>query len=64
VKKLKLLSCKKLSIILEKNRDMLAKEKTPLLLTLTKKTLSDALIKQIETEAVKLAEEVSRKKSQ
>ncbi|MFZ8786497.1 hypothetical protein [Thermocrinis sp.] len=64
VKKLKLLSCKKLSIILEKNRDMLVKEKTPLLLTLTKKTLSDALIKQIETEVVKLAEEVSRKKSQ
>jgi hypothetical protein len=61
VKKLKLLSCKKLSIILQKNRDMLTKEKTPLLLAYTQKYLNKNLLKQIELEVVKLAEKFSQK---
>jgi hypothetical protein len=59
VRKLKLLSCKKLSIILQKNKDLLKKEKTPLLLTYIQKYLNKDLIKQIEMEAVKLAEVVA-----
>jgi hypothetical protein len=60
VKKLKLLSCKKLSIILQKNRDLLKKEKTHLLLTYTQKYLNKEFIKQIEMEVVKLTEEISK----
>jgi len=59
VRKLKLLSCKKLSIILQKNKDLLKKEKTPLLLTYIQKHLNKDLIKQIEMEAAKLAEVVA-----
>jgi hypothetical protein len=61
VRKLKLLSCKKLSIILQKNRDMLTKEKTPLLLAYTQKYLDKDLLKQIELEVLKLAEKFSQK---
>jgi hypothetical protein len=61
VKKLKLMSCKKLSIILQKNRDILTKEKTPLLLAYTQKYLDKGLLKQIELEALKLAEKFSQK---
>jgi hypothetical protein len=61
VRKLKLLSCKKLSIILQKNRDMLTKEKTPLLLAYTQKCLDRELLKQIELEVLKLAEKFSQK---
>jgi hypothetical protein len=61
VKKLKLLSCKKLLIILERNRDMLRKEKTPLLLAYTQKYLNKELLKQIELEVLKLAEKFSQK---
>jgi hypothetical protein len=60
VKKLKLMSCRKLSIILQKNRDMLTKEKTPLLLAYTQKYLDKELLKQIELEVVKLAEKFSQ----
>jgi hypothetical protein len=61
VRKLKLLSCKKLSIILQKNRDMLTKEKTPLLQAYTQKYLDKGLLKQIELEVLKLAEKFSQK---
>jgi len=61
VRKLKLLSCKKLSIILQKNRDMLTKEKTPLLLAYAQKYLDRELLKQIELEVLKLAEKFSQK---
>lgn len=61
MRKLKLLSCKKLSIILQKNRDMLTKEKTSLLLAYTQKYLDKGLLKQIELEAIKLAEKFSQK---
>jgi hypothetical protein len=59
VRKLKLLSCKKLSIILQKNKDMLKKAKTPLLLAYTQKYLDKDLLKQIELETAKLAEVVA-----
>jgi hypothetical protein len=61
VRKLKLLSCKKLSIILQKNRDMLTKEKTPLLSAYTQKYLDKDLLKKIELEVLKLAEKFSQK---
>jgi hypothetical protein len=61
VRKLKLLSYKKLSIILQKNRDMLTKEKTPLLLAYTQKCLDRELLKQIELEVLKLVEKFSQK---
>jgi hypothetical protein len=61
VRKLKLLSCKKLSIILQKNRALLIKERTPLLLAYTQKYLNKDLIKQIEMEVLKLAEKFSQK---
>jgi hypothetical protein len=60
VKKLKLLSCKKLSIILQRNRDMLTKEKTPLLMEYTQKYVDKELLKQIELEVVKLAEKFAQ----
>jgi len=60
VKKLKLLSCKKLSIILRKDKNMLTKTNTPLLISQAQKHLNKELLKQIEMEVVKLTEEISK----
>ncbi len=57
VKKLKLLSCKKLFIVLEKNSNRLKKSNIPRLIELAKKYLDKELLKQIETETIKLVEE-------
>jgi hypothetical protein len=62
VKELKLLSCKKLSIILEKNSNRLNKSNTPRLIELAKKYLDKELLKQIEMETVKLAEDILKQK--
>jgi hypothetical protein len=62
VKKLKLLSCKKLFIILEKNSNRLNKSNTPRLIELAKKYLDKELLKKIETEAIKLVEEILKAK--
>jgi hypothetical protein len=61
VKKLKLLSCKKLSIILRKDKNMLTKTNTPLLISQAQKHLNKELLKQIEMEVVKLTEEISKR---
>ncbi len=57
VKRLKLLSCKKLFIVLEKNSNRLNKSNIPRLIELAKKYLDKELLKQIETETIKLVEE-------
>ncbi len=62
VRKLKLLSCKKLSIILEKNSNRLKKSNIPRLIELAKKYLDKELLKQIEMETVKLAEDILKQK--
>jgi hypothetical protein len=62
VKRLKLLSCKKLLIILEKNSNRLNKPNIPRLIELAKKYLDEKLLKQIEMETVKLVEEILKQK--
>ena len=62
VKKLKLLSCKKLFIVLEKNSNRLNKFNIPRLIELAKKYLDKELLKQIEMETVKLVEEILKAK--
>jgi hypothetical protein len=62
VRKLKLLSCKKIFIVLEKNSDRLKKSNTPRLRELAKKYLPKELLKQIETETIKLVEETLKTK--
>jgi hypothetical protein len=62
VKRLKLLSCKKIFLILEKNSDRLKKSNIPRLKELAKKYLDKKLLEQIETETIKLAEEVLKTK--
>jgi hypothetical protein len=62
VKRLKLLSCKKLSIILEKNSNRLNKPNIPRLMELARKYLDKELLKQIEMETIKLAEEILKEK--
>jgi hypothetical protein len=62
VKKLKLLSCKKLFLILEKNSNRLNKSNIPRLIELAKKYLDKELLTQIETETIKLAEEILKAK--
>jgi hypothetical protein len=61
-KRLKLLSCKKISIVLEKNSDRLKKPNIPRLRELAKKYLPKELLKQIETETIKLVEETLKTK--
>ncbi len=58
VKKLKLLSCKKLFIVLEKNSNRLDESNTPRLIELAKKYMDKEILKQIETETIKLVEEI------
>jgi len=62
VKKLKLLSCKKIFIVLEKNSNRLNKSNIPRLIELAKKYLDKELLKQIETETIKLVEEILKAK--
>jgi hypothetical protein len=62
VKKLKLLSCKKLFIVFEKNSNRLNKSNIPRLIELAKKYLDKELLKQIETETIKLVEEILKAK--
>ncbi len=62
VKKLKLLPCKKLLLILEKNSNRLKKSNIPRLIELAKKYLDKETLKQIETETIKLVEEITKQK--
>ncbi len=62
VRKLKLLSCKKLFIVLEKNSNRLKKSNIPRLIELAKKYLDKETLKQIETETIKLVEEITKQK--
>lgn len=62
VKRLKLLSCKKLFIILEKNGNMLKKSNIPRLRELTKKYLDKKLLERIEIETIRVVEEVLKAK--
>jgi hypothetical protein len=62
VKKLKLLPCKKIFIVLEKNSNRLNKSNIPRLIELAKKYLDKETLKQIETETIKLAEEILKTK--
>lgn len=58
VKKLKLLSCKKLFLILDRNEARLKKTEIPRLIEKSHKYLDKNLLKQIEMEAIKLADQV------
>jgi hypothetical protein len=58
VKKLKLLSCKKLFLILDRNEARLKKTEIPRLIEASHKYLDKNLLKQIELEALKLADQV------
>jgi hypothetical protein len=62
VKKLKLLSCKKLFLILDRNEVRLKKTEIPRLIEKSHKYLDKNLLKQIEMEALKLADQVSKEK--
>jgi len=62
VKKLKLLSCKKLFLILDRNEVRLKKTEIPRLIEKSHKCLDKNLLKQIEMEALKLADQVSKEK--
>uniref|UniRef100_A0A7C5X3D3 Uncharacterized protein n=1 Tax=Thermocrinis ruber TaxID=75906 RepID=A0A7C5X3D3_9AQUI len=64
VKKLKLLSCKKLFLILEKNSNRLSKSNIPRLKELAKKYLDKKLLERIEMETIKLVEEILKAKQQ
>jgi len=61
VKKLKLLSCKKLFLILDRNEVRLKKTEIPRLEMETLKYLDKNLLKQIEMEALKLEKEKEKK---
>jgi hypothetical protein len=62
VKKLKLLSCKKLFLILDRNEARLKKTEIPHLIEASHKYLDKNFLKQIELEAIKLAEQVIKEK--
>jgi hypothetical protein len=62
VRRLKLLSCKKIFIVLEKNSNRLNKSNIPRLRELAKKYLDKELLKQIEMETIRLVEEVLKAK--
>jgi hypothetical protein len=62
VRRLKLLSCKKIFIVLEKNSNRLNKSNIPRLRELAKKYLDKELLKQIEMETIKLTEEILKAK--
>jgi hypothetical protein len=62
VKNLKLMSCKKLLLILNKNDARLKKAETSHIIATAGKLINKDLLKQIELEVVKLAEQVSKEK--
>jgi len=62
VKNLKLMSCKKLFLILERNEARLKKTEIPRLIEKSHKYLDKNLLKQIELEALKLADQVIKEK--
>ncbi len=62
VKKLKLLSCKKLLLILDRNEARLKKTEIPRLIEKSHKYLDKNLLKQIEMEAIRLADQVIKEK--
>ena len=62
VKNLKLLSCKRLFLILDRNEARLKKTEIPRLIEKSHKYLDKNLLKQIEIEALKLADQVSKEK--
>jgi len=62
VKNLKLMSCKKLSLILDKNEARLQKARVHNVIEAAHKTLKKDLLKQIELEALKLADQVIKEK--
>jgi hypothetical protein len=62
VKNLKLLSCKKLFLILDRNEARLKKTEIPHLIEKSHKYLDKNLLKQIEMEALKLADQVIKEK--
>jgi hypothetical protein len=62
VKNLKLMSCKKLFLILDKNEATLQKARVHQVIETASKILNKDLLKQIELEAIKLAEHVIKEK--
>jgi hypothetical protein len=62
VKKLKLLSCKKLFLILDRNEARLRKANIHKVIETANKILNKDLLKQIELEALKLADQVIKEK--
>jgi hypothetical protein len=62
VKKLKLLSCKKLFLILDRNDTRFAKTRAHKIVETASKILNKNLLKQIETEVLKLADQVIKEK--
>jgi hypothetical protein len=62
VKKLKLLSCKKLFLILDRNDTRFAKAKAHKIVETASKILNKNLLKQIEMEVLKLADQVIKEK--
>jgi hypothetical protein len=64
VKKLKLLSCKKLFLILDRNEVRLQKARIHTVIETAHKILNKDLLKQIELEALKLADQVIKEKEE
>jgi len=62
VKNLKLMSCKKLSLILDRNDSRLTKTQAHNIIQTAHKILNKDLLKQIELEALKLADQVIKRK--
>jgi hypothetical protein len=62
VKNLKLMSCRKLFIILDKNDARLQKTKIPNVIETAHKILNKDLLKQIELEALKIADQVIKER--
>ena len=62
VRNLKLLSCQKLFLILGRNNTRFAKTRAHKIVETASKILNKDLLKQIETEVLKLADQVSKEK--
>ena len=62
VKKLKLMSCKKLCLILDRNDSRLTKTQAHNIIQTAHKILNKDLLKQIELEALKLADQIIKEK--
>jgi len=64
VKNLKLMSCKKLLLILDKNEARLQKSRIHDVIEIAGKVLSKNLIRQIELEAIRLADQVLKEREE